>query len=322
MIQAINGQSFMKEHKISKKTIIVTSLVAATAIGLGVGGGFLIRSFIKPSQDADYNFDTAGLKDDIASIRVKYDKAKASGTPLETALSPSDMVNLGYDNFTKLSSNKAVGYGATVSAGITQVIESITVKNGARSFEESNSSGVVNLYDRMYEEGDAVTTYWGSDLNYANHTPKTYTTEEYAALMGRKVSEPTTYLISNKTIFKSEANNLSGDGISSIAKTSSGYTVEIELNPVKGVVNYVKQMVTISELAKEPVFYFCHLTFHLDEQLNLVDCKTHEKYNVVKASIPLPVDCVGTITYKYFTSGTYEIPEVGADLRAEYDIFK
>lgn len=308
--------------KPTKKTIIVTSIVAASAIGLGIGGGFLVRSFIKPSQDQDYSVDTAGLANDITVIRAKYDAAIASGTPLEEALGPAEMVNLAYDNFTSLSSNKMVGYGATVSSGITQVIESIAIKEGDKAFEESNSTGVVNLYDRMYEEGDTITTYWGDNPDYASHVPIDYTLDEYADMMGRKVSEPTTYLISNKTIFKSEVNNLSGDGISKITKTSSGYTVDIELNPVTGVVNYVKQMLKISELAKYPVFYWCHLTYQIDEDLNLVEMLVHEKYNVTKASIPLPVDCVGKITNKFFTSGTYQIPDVGANLRAEYDIFK
>ena len=309
------------EKQVTKKGLVITSSIVGTiAIGLGVGAGFLIYNYAANFGGADYSgVNVAALTDDIGKAKAKFEVAKSSGQPLEEALKPYEMVNLALDKFSAYESTKTIGLGSALSVGITQIIQSIQIKNGEQYFEESNStSSVVKLYDRMYQEGDTTTTYWGESSDYASHEKKTYTNEEYADFMGRNVSETMVYVISSKTSISDEAKVQSKKGASRIEKTSDGYTVDLELKPGKAVVNYVKQMKNISGLTGYPSFYYCHLTFHLNSDLLPIDFTSYEKYNATKASVPMPVDIEGSLTTYFYYGETYEIPDLTAETQSVY----
>ncbi len=316
-------ETIQKQEGASKKAVLKKKLpwiisCSSLAIALGIGGGFLAHRFFGPTAAVTY---VAGETDDINLAKAKYEQAKASGTPLETALKPSEMVNLAMANYDSMPSTKAVGIGEAISMSIGQVIQSIQIKNGEHYFEESNSIGLVNLYDRMYQEGDTTTCYWGSSLNYSSNQKNEMTNEQYEDLMGRNVSDSMTYIISKKTAITKESNVKSSYGPSKIVKENDGYTVELELSTSSknsAVANYVKQMKNISGLTDYPYFYYCHLTFHLTEDLIPLDYTSYEKYNATKSSVPLPVDIEGKLTTKFFVGETYEIPSLQDETQSVY----
>ena len=314
-----NSASASKKTNSKRKWAWVAGY-SSLAIALGVGGGVLAHHFFGPTASVNY---VAGETDDINVAKAKYESAKASGTPLETALKPSEIVNLAMDNYNSIPSTKAVGLGEAISLSVrqVQVIQSIQIKNNGEYFEESNSIGLVNLYDRMYQTGDSTACYWGASLDYSSNPKNELTNEEYEDMMGRKVSDSMTYIISKKTTITKEANVKSSYGPSKIVKENGGYTVELELNTSSkssAVANYVKQMKNISGLTDYPYFYYCHLTFHLTEDLIPVDYTSYEKYNATKSSVPLPVDIEGRLTTKFYVDGTYEIPSLKEETQSIY----
>ena len=304
----------------NKKVVITSSIIGTLAIGLGVGAGFLAHNFLNPVGGDYSNVDVNSLTDDISKTRQKYEAAKKAGTPLEEALKPCEMVNMSLDLFSSLESTKAVGLGSAYSMGVTQVIQSIQIKNGEKYFEESNStSSLVKLYDRMYQEGNTTTTYWGKSSDYSSHDAVTYTNEEYAELMGRKVSDPMIYVISTKTSITDESKVKSGRGISKITKENGGYTVDLELQKKKSVVNYVKQMKNISGLAGYPTFFYCHLTFHLDENLMPLDYTSYEEYKATKKEVGISTTIEGKLTTYFYHGDTYEIPTLETETQSVYE---
>ena len=304
---------------ISKKFIITSSIIGTAAVALGVVAGFVAHSFFNTAGGDYSNVDANALTDDIAKTRKKYEAAKKAGTPLEEALKPCEMVNVSLDLFSSLESTKAVGLGSAYSMGVNQIIQSIQIKNGEKYFEESNStSAFVNLYDRMYQEGETTKTYWGKSSDYSSHEEKTYTNEEYAELMGRKVSDSMIYVISSKTSITDEAKVKSGRGASRITKEKSGYTVDLELQRKKSVVNYVKQMKNISGLTGYPTFEYCHLTFHLDEDLMPLDYTSYEKYQATKKEVGISTTIEGSLTTYFYHGETYEIPSLETETQTVY----
>lgn len=323
MSESVANEPEKKVKKPSWKKLIVPTVSVCLTAGLGIGAGLLAAKFFKGAKGVDYaNVNTNELTDNLENAQRKLDQARARGTPLETALKPSEMVNLAFAKYSALPSAKAIGLGTAVSMGVKQEIQSIQIKEESRYFEESNSLGLVNLYDRMYQEGDKTTCYWGDTLNYAGNSAKVYTNEEYADYMGRKVSDPLIYVISTKTAITKEEKVKSDKGPSEIIKEESGYRVELELNPKTSVVNYVKQMQNISGLTDYPTFYHCHLTFHFDSNLMPVEYTSYEKYNATKASVPLPVDIESTLTTRFFIEGSFKVPELDDSTQSEYQQFE
>ncbi len=240
----------------------------------GVITGIVLAKVVRPDQ-TQYLVDEVTV--DMKSVIASYNKAKASGNYL--SLKPDEAVNAAYYLFEQLENTYTVGIGGSVAdLGHVKIrIESRTIKEGDRFFEESNSLGLVNLYDRMFQEGETTDTYWGDNPNYASHEKKTYSNAEYKEMMGRNVSNGLIYIVAPGTLL--EGDPLSGEGPTSFTKNEGGgYKVEIELDPKKGVLNYQKQMQTISSLKYPPPFEYCHLTFYLDDELLPKRFVTHERY--------------------------------------------
>ncbi len=320
-VEEMKADSKGKKTKapVNKKLIITSSVIGTVAIALGVAAGFVAHSFFNTAGGDYSNVDVNALTDDIAKTRKKYEAALKAGTPLEEALKPCEMVNISLDLFSSLESTKTVGLGSAYSMGVNQIIQSIQIKNGDKYFEESNStSAFVNLYDRMYQEGETTKTYWGKSSDYSSHEEKIYTNEEYAELMGRKVSDSMVYVISTKTSITDESKVKSGKGVSRIVKESNGYTVDLELQRKKSVVNYVKQMKNISGLTGYPTFDYCHLTFHLAEDLMPIDYTSYEKYQATKKEVGISTTIEGNLTTYFYHGETYDIPTLETETQSVY----
>ena len=289
------------------------SLIAATCVGMGCVAGLLgAMAFKDPiiqtvTNGSSFEVDEAYMKQALAT----YNAAKEDGKPFSEVLSPDQMVNLAYSFFEQQENTYTIGVGSSKAMGVVdQSIQSCTVKNGDKYFEESNSiSSFVKIYNRMYEEGNTTTTYFGSNSDYSRHPQEEMTNEQYAEMMGRTVSDPLIYIVSPATIADADT-SLSGDGGSSAKKNEDGtYTVDIELKKISksdgseympGVANYQKQMKSISGLTAYPTFAYCHLSFVLDSDLLPIKMISHEKYEAkMSMGISISANCEGRLTTHY-----------------------
>ena len=260
----------------------------SAALGLGVGWK-VHETFRQPLVKTIGNADAYSV--DVEAVMDHYQKVKASGGHYENELQPYEFVCVGYQLFSQHEYSASRGVGTSLSTGVTQAIQSATYRKGDRYFEESNSVGFVNLYDRMYQEGDQVTKYWGKSKTYSGLKPQVVSTEEYKAQMGRLVSEGLAYIVSPGTMSQTD---LSGDGLSGVEKDADGnYIVDFEADPAASTLNYIHQMKSISGLSDYPFFNYCHLRWKLDANLNLQWFQTHESY---VANMGITANCEGKLT--------------------------
>lgn len=303
-----SGTITAKPGKVIKRIMTISiGLLASIAIGVGIGFG--AARFLK-HDIVDYANDASAYKDDISVTMKNYERLKNSGGNY-SGMKAYDLINVSYNLYSQQEKSSSIGVGVSLAVMNTrQVIQSRTAREGDRYFEESNSySNFVSIYDRMYQEGGTTTTYWGGNKNYPGHAAKAYSNEEYAEMMGRQVSEGLIYVVSSKTVIEGDSTP-SGDAPTSVKKTADGYVAEIELKRSSAVINYVKQMQTISNLASKPVFDYVHLTVYTDASLMLKKMVTHEKYTAVMAGFSSP--CEGTLTTVYQIGADAEgIPEIG-----------
>ena len=268
----------------------------SAALGLGVGWK-VHETFRQPLVRTIGNADAYSV--DVEAVMSHYEKAKASGGHYEKELEPYEFVCVAYERFSQLEHSASRGVGSSLSTGVKQAIQSATYRDGDLYFEESNSfSDFVKLFDRMYQEGEQVTKYWGKSPTYAGLKPQVVSTEEYKAQMGRLVSQGLAYLVSPGTMSQVD---LSGDGLSKVEKDAEGnYIVDFEADPASSTLNYIHQMKTISGLSDYPSFSFCHLKWKMDSELNLQWFQTHESY---VANMGITATCEGRLTTVYTEIG-------------------
>ena len=289
------------------KQILIGALTAAAGVAAGLG----VALMLKPDVTT-YLVDTIEI--DYDGIRNRYEAVKKKGDL--SLLSATDAAQMTFLLFGEEEQNYSLGVGSSVASIVTQKITARSVKDKTRFFEESNSEGIVNLFDRMYREGDSVKTYWGDDPSYQKqaNSPETMTADAYREIMGRTPSESLIYVVAPESLSEK---NLSGDPETGVSKTEDGLKIELELDPAKGVANYVKQMKTISNLARYPTFDYCHLTIYTDSNLNLIRFETHEKYFATTSS-GVGSSAEGRLHTVYYHNSlpSYGFPEPGDTLPA------
>lgn len=294
------------------KTFYWPTVILAAAIAGGATGFEVVQKF-KPNT-YEYIVSGDGYAADIDAAIAKYEEAKPKGD-FAKALTPDEMINVSYYLFGQEEESWTQGVGASVAAGfVNQGIQTTTVRSGERYFEESNSfSNIIQIYDRMFQEGDTTATYWGGNKDYASHPKKEYPNDEYKKLMGRYVSEGLIYVVSPKTLL-TEENTPSGKPKTGIYETEDGYVVEAELDKRYGVMNYQCQMQTISDLKYKPQFQYCHITVAMDKDLKLQRMVTFEHYTAVTQA-GLGSDAEGSLTTVYHHEpAPFGFPEVGGEV--------
>ncbi|MCR5078912.1 MAG: hypothetical protein K6B65_03205 [Bacilli bacterium] len=252
-------------------TIALLSIGVVGAVVGGIGVGKVVAGTFKPDT-TEYLVDEVQV--DVESALAAYNDI-SKGNKDYTKLSPDQAVQVAFHRFGQEEQNYSIGVGSSLASIVKQTILARSAKNGEECFEESISLGLVNIHDRMFQKGDNIDTYWGEGEDYAAHPKVSYSGTDYALMMGRQVKESLVYIVAPETL---NATSLSGDPLSGISKEDDGYKIEIELDPVKGVANYQKQMQTISDLAAKPSFTYCHLTVYTDANLDLKRFETHESY--------------------------------------------
>lgn len=267
---------------------------------LGLAAGLKLHDMLKPVLSIT-DGDASRYEADMDAIMAKYQKVKKSGGDFFTKMEPYEIVNAAYGIYAQKEASYSVSVGSSNAMGLVdQRIESTQMRDGDRYFEESNSSSTyVKLYNRMYQEGDQTTKYWGSTPNYASDKPVKVDNKTYKEEMGRNVSDGLVYIVSDLTESKED---FSGEGLTKVQKNKDGtYTIDMEVDPLTSTLRYVRQMKTISNLKAPPNFSYVHLRWNFTSDLTLRWFQNKEKYQATLSS-GIGSPCAGTMTTIYFSS--------------------
>ncbi|HBE99270.1 MAG TPA: hypothetical protein DDW18_04520 [Firmicutes bacterium] len=317
-----------------KKNVLFWGVGGTISLALGIGAGFVLGTVFNAGGIGDYNNVNASLYAvDYDELIKKYYSVKSLDYSKE--FTPCEMANLSLGLMYKSDSWKAQGYGKTsfnvFGVSGDQQIRSTFMKVGDEYFEESLSkSDLVQAAWRMYEKYDSgdnsvVKRYPGKvskdvyDSHFNEAEMVEYSREDYKTLSGRYLDGvPCIYLISDKCLSKDDQ-EVTSNIPTKVEKTSSGYTIEIELDPKITVKNYVVQMQATADLAGPPSFKFVHLTFKTDAKLNLISMSNYEKY-YAKTSSGAGSNMTAKITTYFETNGDFSIPRI--DEQTKYDASK
>ncbi len=316
-----------------KKNTIFWSVGTVLSLTIGVGVGYILATLFNGGNTADYSKINANdYAVDYEALEKKYKSLGNVSDYTTSGLTPCEMANLSLQLFCKNDNWMTQGFGKTTYNvfGVSgdQQIRSTFMKNGNKYFEESLSkSNMVKAAWRMYEDyssgENSVVERYSGDLkkdiydSYFDESNKTeYTREEYKKSSGRYLDGiPCIYIISDKCLSGEDQEQTSGIE-TGVTKTSSGYTVELELNPKITVKNYVVQMQATADLAGAPSFTFVHLTFKLDKKLNPISMTNYEKY-YAKTSAGAGSWLTAKVTTYFDSSGDNVIPKINE--QTQYD---
>jgi hypothetical protein len=308
--------------KTNKKETIIISSIACVSLALGVTAGIVFHNMFSGGDIVDYDNLKADAVD-TTKLLSRYSKVSDGNYD---GFSECEKANIALSLYSKEEHTFCQSIGVAQAGSLaSQTIRGSFIRNGTKYFEESLSySNFVNIADRMYEEGDSTVKYHGKTGSsvevgvFEDTTGTTYTNSDYATLMGRNVHTTCSYIISDQTVLLDGATNTSNSKNSGVPTSCTkleggGYTVELELNNVYGVLNYVTQMKTISDLKRKPTFEYVHLTLDLNAKLEIQSMETHEYYTAT-TSAGIGSSIEGKLRTVYETGGNYEIPELNTPL--------
>jgi hypothetical protein len=309
-----------------KRTIIFVSCLSVTAIALGIGAGFYLHNMLNSGVSTDYgNADANDYVENDPNLLKDYEAVKASGGDYVAAYAkkPYKVANIAYTLYSQHEHTFAQGVGAGTAIlgaiNVDQQIRSTIIKNGTSYFEESlSASSVVQLADRMYQE-TSVKAYHGKVDSSDVETPKDfgeaveYTQSEYKDLMGKTLDMPCIYIISGKTTYVNST-TYSGTPTSFTKKDDGTYDLQLELTRSSSVLNYVKQMQSISNLYDKPSFSYVHLSFSLDKDLNLLTMTSNEFY-FARTAKNVGSNVKGYLKTIFKTDEEYGIPKLNTPVK-------
>lgn len=272
--------------------VIVVVTIIATA-GAAVGGVLIGSSVFRQTYDPNA---VDVVEDDIEALYKRYQECGGDYSSFE----PYELANIGLYKATLHDSLRIVSKGDVVAAGVSQTVRGYSIKNNDSYFMENISKGLISCSWRMYQTS-SVKAYPGHDIDvetakYDEGSASEYSLDDYASTWGKLLSRPNIYIISEDTVLEK-----------SVSQEGSEYHVDLNLDPNKAVVNYVKQMKMVSGLSDYPVFYKVNLKFTLDSELNLKKINTAEQYEVNKLGVHLSD---GTLEDVYYYDEATPIPEL------------
>lgn len=267
----------MKKYVIkSKKNFIITLVITVLSIGCGVGVGlYLGQEFITPQTDYS-SFNEVELEDDNDALYNKY--LSTDKNSYMSTFKPYELVNISLKKLSKEESYRSTDIGAVVSVGVTQTIYGTSIKENDYYFNESiSSSSLVKVAKRFYQEDEEVTIYDGGVVSstiasWDSNSKELLKTDEFESLWGKTLDRASIYIVSSKTVLN--------DG--SIEQNGTNYEITLNLDPVKSVLRYVRQMTMMSNLSRNPDFSSVQITYTLDQNLRLLNCDIYENYEVWK----------------------------------------
>lgn len=276
---------------------VISLITTLAVVGAAFGGAFIGKTVFRNKYDPD---SVNVLEDDMTSLYSRY----LSSNGDYSSFKAYELANLGLHKATLHDSFRIVSKGDVVASGVSQSVRGYAIKKGDSYFMENISKGLISCSWRIYQN-DNVKTYPGKDIDvesakYDDTNFSEYSVDDYTSLWGKPLSRPNIYVISKDSVLSS-----------SIINEDDNIIVNLELDPNKSVVKYVKQMKVVSGLSDYPVFYNVNLKFTLDKSLNLSKIITTEKYEVNKLGVHMSN---GTLEDIYLYDEGTSIPELNNPL--------
>ena len=157
-----------------KKSIIQYSIIAICAVGVGVGGGILMKKRFGPVETDYTGFDPELYRTDSKALLREYEQNPSK------SFTPSELVNIGLEKYRNCENSYSIGVGQAETV-VNQTIRSAQIKNGSKYFEEQISrSSMVSLANRLETTTDSseTTVYKGKQygvfVNYPDIVPNRY----------------------------------------------------------------------------------------------------------------------------------------------------
>lgn len=259
----------------------------------GVAAGIVINKFFigKRTDYSKYNADDIKEANDVGLLMEKY---KVDDTDYSLTYTPWEIFNVSFALFSSHEYSSSLTIGNADAGIVQQSIRNATIRNKDRYFEEALSkSSMVAVANRTYlNEDSSIYLYRGQteSATIAKYEKVHYefTTEVYSEAFGKIPSRPSIYIVNKKTVIKKECSTI---------KNENGYQVNLKLNPNTGVLDYVKQMKSISNLNDFPSFYYVNLTLYTDDQLLVKSMSIEEKYFAAMGGVGTDITARLDITY-------------------------
>ena len=244
--------------KEKKSTIIMVSGILSSLVIGGITG--TIIAFTLSDKGVDY----LQVHVDENNQKALYEEyLKNPRDPLE--YKPYELANIAFYKYSLNEFTRSEINSSAVAMGVSQVTNGQSIKNKDISFSESvSSSAFVKVAKRFYVQDDKN----GLGGQYSNC--EDMSVEEYKDSWGKDLSNPVIYTITSETTLNT----------SSITENDNGYLISLDLDPLKSVTRYVKQMMQMSSLSDAPEFDYVHVEFSLDSDLNLLEMNVKEAYYV------------------------------------------
>lgn len=310
-----------KNKKRNSKVIFYISFCLCAA-SLGVFVGYGSYALFGNEHSTNYgDLDIDDVAGDYNNILEKYNEVKNSSKDYINNFSIDEISNISFQLFENSFYSKSISIGvAQAGSLVSQAIRASTIRNENMYFEESISkSSFVDVAKRFYKD-EKIELFNGKatdvDVGLYDENPILYNDKSFKDEWGKTLGNPCIYIISKQTVMKKYSSNSSGIE-TGIVKTSTGYDLEIELDPVKSVLNYAKQMKMTSNLSNYPGFYYVHLSLKLDHELNLLSSISKEHY-YAKTSFGLGSEIVGTMNTVYKTNIKTDIPKLDTPIDYGY----
>ena len=297
------------------RALILVGVIVG-GLGAGAGIGLLMGHFLKKPVELSPEVDLNEVEDDVGNLLERYEECIAEGkNPLNT-FAIHELANISMQKYTSQEYGVSYSYGNADSA-VKLDIRNISIHSGDTYLEESlskSTAGIINIVvaQRDIQHGDSddsdIDSYLGdikSDVespNWSNAKKEYYKASDYEEKFGKKVSRPSVYIVSSKTVL---------DDGSSISKTEDGYEIAMNLDTIKGVARYRKRMMNLSG-SDVKSFEYVHLTYYVDDDFNLLKSHVEEKYAAGMGSIS--ADVTGTLRTYYFPGEKVALPSEGENI--------
>jgi len=296
----------LEKPKVTKKRKIVFSGIGAALIAGGIFLGIFLANLLT-FNEMDYSgYDAAKMEDDYSAVIKKFQNSPTTDlNTLKNTYKADELLAIAREKLETNESFEIYGIGGVDAMGVKQEIHSALMKIGNQYCQESLSKGMVSVSKRIYQSGDTGIAYKGK-LNdngkssvFDTTTPfNTYKSKaEVESDWGKSLDRANIYILSSKTILDS-----------SVEIKDNQLQVSVTLDPVKSILRYIKQMVTVSDLAKPPVFTSVKQVYTINADMHFVLKRIDEVYDVASFGVTAH-DTKGWIEESYSYNCTY-IPKI------------
>lgn len=286
-----------------KKALIQYSIIAISAITIGITAGVVLKKKLGPVETDYTGFNPEAFKMDGKALVKEYEKNKSKN------FTPAELVNIGLEKYRSCENSYSIGVGLADTI-VKQTIRNFQIRNGNNYFEEQISkSSMVSLANRAIQKNDdKVQVYKGKakDTELSEYTDNAtgYSVDDFKDAWGKTLQDVFIYLISNETVI---------DQGTSVTKKDGKIKVQLELDAEIASYYYKHQMKTLSNLSALPTFEYVRQTYILDaNNMMLLHSTFDEKYQASMSGITATI--VNHLDYYYHTNEYLKIPEINENL--------